>query len=462
MKLYKAILAFAIVMNTSLASVGCSDNDEQAATTPELSFTYPDESASLQSIDFYAEGGSKMVQLSANVDWTVSSDVSWIALSNKSGVPTSTEQTKMYLKITAEENTSQSARTAVITLSGGGTTATLAVSQANASSEWMTAGTAVVEMGRGICIGNTLDCYSSTISDGNPSSYETAWGNPVITQSLIRQIHLAGFRAVRLPVTWRDHTDSNGNIDEAWMARVEEVVDYVLDEGMYCILNTHHDSGGDDGAWLLADNANISTISSRFANLWTQIANRFKSRNGYLIFEGYNEVLDANHSWSTTNSDNYAALNTLAQTFVDAVRTTGGNNTRRNLIVNTYSADPSEHTVEAFTVPQDDVANHLMMEVHFYKPDAFTGGTVTTWTSDLAGQLTSAAESLKAAASKKGIPLIIGECGTGSTASEAEQVKYAEALAEAFPTSDYAMFWWFDLIDRTSYQWSAVKDVLLK
>lgn len=445
----------------SLITVACSSNDEQTVA-PSLSFIYPDESTTVQSIDFYSEGGSKMVQLSSNVDWTVSSDAQWLTLSNKSGVPTSSESTKMYLRITADENTSQSARSAVITLSGGGESATLSVNQGSASSEWVTADVAVAEMGRGVCIGNTLDCYSSSITDGNPSSYETAWGNPVITQELVRQISRAGFNAVRLPVTWRDHTDADGNIDGTWMARVEEVVNFILDEGMYCILNTHHDSGGDDGAWLLADNDNISTISTRFANLWTQIANRFKGYNGRLIFEGYNEVLDANHSWSTTSSDNYEALNTLAQTFVDAVRATGGNNLRRNLIVNTYSADPSKQTVNAFTVPTDQTSSHLMIEVHFYKPDAFTGGTSTSWTSDLEQQLNNAASELKTAAKSKNIPLVIGECGANSSASESEQLKYAEALSAAFPSGTYALFWWFDLMDRTTYEWSAVKDVLIK
>lgn len=196
--------------------------------------------------------------------------------------------------------------------------------------------------------------------------------------------------------------------------------------------------------------------------LWTQIANHFKAYNGHLIFEGYNEVLDANHSWSTTSNDNYEALNTLAQTFVDAVRATGGNNQRRNLIVNTYSADPSEQSVNAFAVPTDQSKNHLIMEVHFYKPDAFTGSTSTTWTSNLASQLSTAASALKSAASKKGIPLIIGECGANNSASETEQVKYAEALVEVFPTPTYAMFWWFDLIDRTTFEWSEVKNVFIK
>lgn len=86
-------------------------------------------------------------------------------------------------------------------------------------------------------LGNSLD------ATGNGYNSETSWGNPVVTKELIDAVREAGFDAVRIPTTWFNHSDSDLNVDDAWFERVHEVVDYAYNEGMYVILNVHHETG---------------------------------------------------------------------------------------------------------------------------------------------------------------------------------------------------------------------------
>ena len=104
----------------------------------------------------------------------------------------------------------------------------------------------VADMGFGWNLGNSLDSYSGTVVGSNigSTSSETAWGNPATTKAMIDMVKDSGVEIVRVPVTWYEHMDSNTyKIDEAWMNRVEEIVNYVLEDDMYCIINVHHDTG---------------------------------------------------------------------------------------------------------------------------------------------------------------------------------------------------------------------------
>ena len=243
---------------------------------------------------------------------------------------------------------------------------------------------AVKNMGVGWNLGNTLDANGTGISDVVQS--ETYWGQPVTKPELITMMKEAGFGAIRVPVTWYAHIDGDGNVDAAWMKRVHEVVDYVINAGLYCVLNVHHDTGAHDNAWVIADNDNYEKTKARYENLWTQIANEFKDYDQHLLFEGYNEMLDKYNSWCFAgfqrpdgyNADEaasaYKGLNGYAQSFVDAVRATGGNNTQRNLVINTYAAangngNWNAHLTDVLTeltTPSDVTKNHLAYEVHAY------------------------------------------------------------------------------------------------
>lgn len=316
------------------------------------------------------------------------------------------------------------------------------------SEELEIASLAVLHMGFGWNLGNTLDSNSGNLSNmwieqwsnRAPSDYETAWGQPVTTRALIHLIKESGFGAVRVPVTWYPHMGtvnvSNGvwdmntwqgtTVDAAWMARVREVVDYVIDEGMYCILNVHHDTGDATTVWLRADRNVFSQQQNRYEALWRQIANEFKSYDEHLLFEGYNEMLDTYGSWcfasfgapgnynATVASSAYDGINSYAQSFVNTVRKTGGNNTSRNLIVSTYGAccgggnwsthlqDPLRNMV----LPTDSLSNHLIFEVHAYP--SFTNlsqakQAVVALLDDISTYLQPKA------------PVIIGEWGSGNS-----------------------------------------------
>lgn len=197
----------------------------------------------------------------------------------------------------------------------------------------------------------------------------------------IKMERKSGFGAVRLTTTWGPHMDAQGKVDEAWMRHVHESVDYVIDQNLYCILNTHLDSP----LWILADEENYRQQKERFVYLWKQIAEEFKEYDHHLLFEGFNEMLDKYYSWNFASAANpngydneysqscYNALNKYAQDFVDAVRSTGSNNSTRNLIINVYcggSADNlNEHLIDPYDkleLPHDKYENHLIIGMHVY------------------------------------------------------------------------------------------------
>lgn len=462
-------MAFAMVCFFGLSATACSESQEHIV--PESSFVDPSGGASVEAMTFTCAGGERMVQLVSNVDWSVASEADWCTLSNRSGIATNTESSVMYLKISVAANEAAETRTTDVILQAGDQTTRLNIVQQGISAQdasgWELAATAVRQMKAGLNIGNTLDACGTWISGDDPASYETAWGNPVITPELIKAIKAAGFNAVRLPVTWWQHIDEAGRVKESWMNRVEEVVDYILDEDLYCILNVHHDTGGLETCWLRADLGNYESISVRFASLWTQIAHRFASYGAKLVFEGYNEMLDANLTWTQTDANGYEAHNRLAQLFVNTVRATGGNNLRRNLWVNTYSSDAGEASVTNFQIPTDQAENHLIAGVHIYTPDSFTSPSEDAeppvWNATYEAELASVFERLNLSFVGKGIPVIVGEFGAQERAPEEERVKYARYFVDTAKRYGIACFHWFDLIDRSTCQWTSepIKDAIL-
>lgn len=442
----------------------CSDNGNNTADSPELSFLDAEIGNNIDAVTVSAFGGEKMVRISSNVDWSVASEAGWLTLSNHSGVPTSTEVTTMYLKITAARNETGSSRSATITLNGASQSKTLTVIQPGTSDTdehgFQLATTALAQMGNGVNIGNTLDANGDWVTSNDPKDYETCWGNPQITQQLIDTYKAAGIKAVRLPVTWRQHIDDNGNVDARWMARVKEVVDYIINDGMYCIVNVHHDCGGSDNSWLRAwqDETKLAEVENKFRGLWASIANEFKDYGDHLLFEGYNEMLDGNLSWTSTDADGYAALNHLAQTFVNTVRSTGGNNAYRNIIVCTYSSDAHETSLAAFMLPTDQVENHLIAEVHNYTPGEFVSPSkpedAKAWNESYQAELDESFELINKYLVSKGIPTLIGEFGCNSNVPEAEQVKYTQHFVSKAEALGIPSFYWFDLINRNTYTWT--------
>ena len=225
---------------------------------------------------------------------------------------------------------------------------------------------AVTNMGVGWNLGNTLDAHDASKTWTTTEQHETCWGQPVTKPELIKMMKEAGFSTIRVPVTWYQEMDSDGKVNEAWMKRVKEVVDYVINNGMYCILNVHHDTGDNSTHWLHASSTNYKKNQAKFEGLWKQIAEEFKDYDQHLLFEGYNEMLDDNNTWNepSNKTDGYKAINDYAKSFVTTVRNTGGNNKDRNLIVNTYSASSKPDAMKNLDLPEE--GNHIIFQIHSY------------------------------------------------------------------------------------------------
>lgn len=284
------------------------------------------------------------------------------------------------------------------------------------------------EMGTGWNLGNSLEAMSK--EPGKPAG-ETAWGNPVITQELLDAAKAAGFKTVRIPVAWKAHADADDIIDPAWMDRVAEVVGYARKAGLFVILNTHW-----DGGWLQPTYAHQRGATTRLARFWLQIAKRFEDADEHVLFAGTNEVM-VEGDWGKPKPEYATVQNGFNQAFVKAVRSTGGNNTRRVLIVQGFNTN-IDHTIDFFVMPQDPTPNRLMVEVHYYDPYNFTideksktwqWGKSATSKSLTAGwgdeaHVDAQFQKMKAKFADQGVPVILGEFGVIRRAGYAESERY--------------------------------------
>ncbi len=326
--------------------------------------------------------------------------------------------------------------------------------------ETLTAPVDVIELCKDITIGWNLG--NSLDATGWGAGSETSWGNPVTTKALILKVKEAGFDAVRIPTTWYNHVDSDFNIDESWLDRVQEVVDYAYDEGMYVILNSHHEN------WNEPYESNLKAASNKMKKLWTQIANRFEKYGERLIFEGMNEPRWTNtqYEWNGGNAEGWRIVNELNKVFVKAVRATGGNNRYRALMVPTYAASAS--ALDGFTVPTDD---SIIVSIHAYSPYNFAmnaNGT-TTFDADNAdwnntGELVWLANKLYDDFISKGVGVIIGECGTVNKNNLSARLNWAGYFPKVFGEKGIPIFLWdnnaygsgaetFGMLHRNTLTW---------
>ena len=141
------------------------------------------------------------------------------------------------------------------------------------------------QMSPGINLGNTLEAIADWMPRPATSSEENAWGNPNVNQAIMDGYKAAGFKSVRIPVSWSQYLDANGKIPDFWMNRVRQVVDYARNAGLYVIINIHW-----DGGWINPVPAQKDAVNAKLTSLWTQIANGFKGYDDHLLFAGTNEV----------------------------------------------------------------------------------------------------------------------------------------------------------------------------
>lgn len=359
---------------------------------------------------------------------------------------------------------------------------------------------------RGMKVGwnlsNTLDAHSNSATEASQSEFLR--NQPLTEAGLLEMLKDAGFNAVRVPVTWYPHMDSNGNIDARWMARVRAIVDYVIAQGMYCIINVHHDTGKSTAdtpkkGWLKADINNYNQQREKFEALWTQIATEFKDYGELLLFEGYNELLDSYDSWNYASfgtsgkwdanvaASAYSAINQYAQSFVNTVRNTGGNNTQRNLIINTYAAADgrgnwsthNQDPLKELVIPTDNSTDHLIVQVHTYPPivDTDESGYIMDDRdfSAIKTDIDRMISALNTHVVAKGVPVIFGEWGTSNVdttpsdydARRTLMFRFADYLVKTATANNMATFYWSGLSDKTdrslpAFTQADLADVILK
>ena len=306
----------------------------------------------------------------------------------------------------------------------------------------------VNDMGLGWNLGNTFDCFGTWKEIKTPDDQITMWGNVVPTEEMVVTIKKYGFKTVRFPVTWMSFMDESGNVDSQWMARVKQVVDWIIKADMYCILNIHHD--GVSGNWL----SQGASVKNRYVNLWKQIATEFKNYDEHLVLESMNEV-----EYKTGNDFDFVALNTLTQAFVDAVRSTGSTNAERLLLISGMNTNLEQTCSSGYIMPKDK-ANKLAISIHYYLPPQFTvesdknpwtwtddQGVVheitpmTTWGSESDyKEMVTNFETMKKAFVDKGIPVILGEVGVLTEESKDKDSIREFLYAEYSFSQDYDGF----------------------
>lgn len=401
-----------------------------------------------------AAGGAIQVKLKANGDVACTVNDSWITASRAA-------MTDMAFDFTVAENRATVERTGSITFTLGDIVETVTVRQlagAGAATGDITSSDpreVAAALGLGWNLGNQFDAHSNGVAS------ETCWGNPRASQTLFDAVAASGIRTVRIPVTWLGQFGSapDYTINKDYLDRVAEVVGYAENAGLNAIINIHHD-GADGAHWLdikgAANNAAKNTeVKKQITSIWTQIAERFKDKGPWLIFESFNEIHDGGWGWGANRNDGgkqYRTLNEWNQTFVDAVRATGGNNATRYVAVPGYVTNPAL-TMENLVLPTDP-AKKTIVAVHFYDPNEYTlnakfsewghtGKDKESWGDEQ--NVRDVFSKLKAKYVDNGIPVYIGEMGNVNRSTDRARkfrLYYMEYVAKAAYDNSLAPIIW--------------------
>jgi aryl-phospho-beta-D-glucosidase BglC (GH1 family) len=321
-----------------------------AIVTPQLSVSSPEQL-------FTSDGGVSEVTVSANTNWNISNAAPWFTAT------ASSTGGNGKISLNVQPNAAATDRSSIISVSSGSI-----VKEINVRQLGRTAGDSIppdaigmssnaVQLASkiklGFNIGNTLEAIGG----------ETAWGNPKITKAFVDLVKQSGFNAVRIPCSWDQYANASAQIKTEWMNRVKEVVQYCVDDGLYVILNIHW-----DGGWL----ENNITIAKQQAVIekqkifWKQIAIAMREFDEHLLFASANEP-------NASDATQMSVLLSYHQTFINNVRSTGGHNSYRVLIVQGPNTDIEKTNTLMNTLPSDPVANRMMVEIHYYTPWNFCG-----------------------------------------------------------------------------------------
>lgn len=420
-----------------------------------------------ESLTVDAAAGEYAIDVTMNGSkWTATSDQTWCTLSVNSSV-----QPYVQVNVNYSSNITKNARSAKLTfVMDSKKTVNLTVTQNGLKDLYPDYSNRIAPDGTGMT--NDAKALAAKMSIGwnlgnslESQGGETKWGNPLTTQRLIDSVKIVGINAIRIPCAWDSYIENTVTckLSASWLARVKEVVDYCINRDMYVILNIHW-----DGGWL-QDNptyAKQSVNNAKQKALWQQIAVNFRNYDEHLLFAGTNEV---NTGSATPVAENFEVQLSYNQTFVDAVRSTGGKNSYRNLIVQAFNTN-IDLAVSKLIVSNDTIKNRLMVEVHYYDPWDFCGlesdqswatmkylwgtdyaqyGIISSWGQE--DYVLTQFQKMKTNFVDKGYPVILGEYGatrrsslTGSTLEHhlASRAHYFQYIAQQSKNYGMVPFIW--------------------
>lgn len=300
----------------------------------------------------------------------------------------------------------------------------------------MTTQEIVADMGLGINLGNTYESCGDWIHKWAPyvpESFETAWGSPVITREIIQGYADAGFGVLRIPVAWSNMIDDYNVINPMYIEAVQEVIDWALEAGLYVIVNIHW-----DGGWFADFPTQTEACMLKYTMIWEQLCEAYGHYGDRVMFESLNEEGGWDTLWNQWSGDDsrkpesFGLLNEINQRFVDVVRSSGGNNAQRHLLIAGYNTN-IDHTCDPLFRMPEDPAGRCAVSVHYYDPVTFAlisedvswGRSQYAWGSaDELAYLQRTLEKMKTRFVDQGIPVIIGEYGTGKVNKDPDSVRF--------------------------------------
>ncbi|MBQ2668653.1 MAG: glycoside hydrolase family 5 protein [Clostridia bacterium] len=308
-------------------------------------------------------------------------------------------------------------------------------------------------------LGNSLD------ASGTGHRSETAWGNPETTEDMILDIKAMGFNTVRIPVSWWTHLDMEGKVDARWMARVQEVVDYAYKNGMFVIVNSHHDTDYYDiGACVESDETKERNIA-RMTKLWAQIAENFKDYDEHLIFETLNEPRDVGSAqeWNGGTAEEREVIYEMNREIVKTIRKTGGSNKDRYIMVPCYGATSNLNILKEMKLPEDD---RIILSVHAYSPYHFAmdASGPAEFTDSDRRELDAFFGGLNELFVSRGVPVILGEFGVTNKDNREDRLAWADYYVRGAKQYSICCIVWdnnvngvggecFGLYDRRGGEW---------
>lgn len=334
-------------------------------------------------------------------------------------------------------------------------------------------------------LGNTLDAMSfQALQEGNqdPLVHESAWFNPVTTEENLKTVINTGFNAIRIPVTWGPHLDRETfKINEAWLARVREVVDYAYNNGAYVVLNLHH-----EGFWLNTYEENYEKASKQFVSLWNQIADAFEGYDEHLIFEDMNEVRYNRSDIEWIGDDKgYEIINRLNELFVRCMRERNDRNKYRLLAITTYCGATRVPVVRNYSVPlgiDGEKDEKLFIAVHCYDPEPFAlfgdGTGVWTETPENTFPIDDFFDRINTYLGPFDTPVLLDEFAAlkkSNPENDESRVAWTKHFVQSARKNNVILFWWdngnlnpdhdsMGLLDRrtNTWKWPDIVDAMVK